>query len=76
MTKSVKLSEFSDLMDRVEDLEDEVYSQYEVDSKGNRVYTFTYPVDIEMFMFTPSDTANCRIIELNLNYYEDQTGYY
>jgi hypothetical protein len=76
MTKSVKLTELSELIERIEDLEDEVYSEYEIDSKGNRVYTFAYPVDMELFMFTPSDTANCRIIELNLNYYEDQTGYY
>lgn len=69
MTKGIKFSDFiSDLNERVENLEDEVFSGIDYDSDGGRIYVFAYPIDKSEFMFVASDTVNVPEISLNTSY--------
>jgi hypothetical protein len=52
------------LIDRIQELEDEVYGN-SIDSDGNRVYTYEYPIPDDVIMFTPSDTYNAPSVELS-----------
>lgn len=69
MTKGIKFSDYiSDINDRIENLEDEVFSGVQFDSDGERVYVFAYPIDKSEFMFVASDTVNAPEINLSVSY--------
>lgn len=64
MTNHELLEIIYDLEERIEVLEEVAYERV-------GAYVYAYPIDIEDFMFTPSDTVNCPEIKFRYVGYGD-----